>query len=260
MNTKKTDPGDSLACKFRLFLMSILTVMAFGSNVFACERQEIQKKSENNAQRIGKKIKENIKIQPVGGWELRTKYSSYKIPQKHISISLLSDSGGIWKVFLKNGDSIVYDAKRRLMPMWLGYQTNYSIEQFDYVTGIRRKGKKIWEPFQTEKLSERSRSTACDTQDEIGITAPMEVFFANPKKAERVILPFVQLNQKDDRTRTVYNNYLGLNVRAENVESNIDSLTIIMESDFKIVFGIGKGLLCKHIFGRDSLCFHHTGI
>lgn len=260
MNTKKTDPGDSLLCKFRVFLVSILVVMAFGSNAFACERQKIQKESDKNAQRIGKKIKENIMIKSVDGWELRTKYSSYRISQKHLSISLLSDVGGIWKVFLKNGDSIVYDANRRLMPMWLGYQTDYSIKQFDYVAGIRRKGKKIWEPFKAEKLSERSRSTACDTQDEIGITAPMEVFSANPKKAERVIMPFAQINKKDDRARTVYNNYLGLNVRAENVESNIDSLTIVMQSDFKMVFGIGKGFLCKQIFGRDSLCFRHTGI
>lgn len=240
--------------------MSFLTVLAFGSNVFACERQGIQKESEENAQRIGKKIKESIKIQSVGGWELRTKYSSYKIPQRYFSISYSSDTGGVWNIYLKSDDSIIYDAKRRLMPMWLGYQTAYSIEQFDYVTGIRRKGKKAWQPINIDKSSARLWSEVCATQDERGITAPMEVFNAQPTKTEGLIIPNIRIYQiNNDYTRVAYNNYRDLEVRAESIEANTDSLVITMKSEVEMKFGIGKDSFCKRIYGRDSLCFHHTG-
>jgi hypothetical protein len=242
--------------------MSFLTVTisALGPTVYACERQEIQKESEINARKIGKKIKENIKFHSVDGWELRTKYSSYKIPQKYFSISYSSDTGGVWNIYLKSGDSIINDAKRKLMPMWLGYQTAYSIEQFDYVTGIRQKGKKTWQPININKSSGRLWSEVCATQDETGITAPMEAFNAKPTKAEGLILPNIRIYQTNDgHTRVAYNKYLDLEVRAENIDSNIDSLVITMKSEVQMKFGIGKDSLCKQIYERDSLCFRHTG-
>lgn len=261
-------PGRTLCSPSKVNILDSLAAARTNKNIqmilyeeeMVCARQEIQTQSEYNARIVGRKIKSKQRIAKIGEWSVLYKESTYKIPRKYFTISYAPDSLYMWKVYVKQADSIIVDHKSRNYPAWIGLNYNYSEQAFEVARGIKKNGEKTWRKVNVKRIPKRLQFEICSTQPADAVIAPMEVFLARPDKTYRtLIMPNYRTydGANGEQSRIAHNRYGGLIVSAEHHDSNMDSLYIFIEKKESMTLGIGMARKCISIENLDSLCFEH---